>query len=137
MHVTDLIGAPFIDGGRGPEGYDCWGLVCEVFRREGIELRDYRECGLSCHDDVGFSRIFSEEIHRWTRHELPNVPVPSVVAIRFSNPSLVNHVGVYIGERVGEYRFLHTREKTGVCIERIDAPYWRHRIEGFYVPGGE
>jgi cell wall-associated NlpC family hydrolase len=130
MRVTDLIGAPFIDGGRGPEGYDCWGLVCEVFRREGIILRDYREFSLSCHDSEGFSGIFSDEAGRWTRREPPDIPIPAVVTIRFNHPVFVNHVGVYVGDG----KFLHTRDKTGACIERIDAPHWRNRIEGFYTP---
>jgi cell wall-associated NlpC family hydrolase len=131
MRVTDLIGVPFADGGRGPDGYDCWGLVCEVFRRGGIELQDYRECNLSCYDSNGFFDIFRKEMSRWVRHEVADIPVPAVVAIRFNHPVFVNHVGVYVGDE----KFLHTREKTGVCVERIDTPYWRHRIEGFYTPG--
>jgi cell wall-associated NlpC family hydrolase len=127
MLVTDLVGVPFIDGGRGPEGYDCWGLVCEVFKREGITLKDYNLC---CHDSEGFYSFFKEELPQWTRHEHPNIPSPSVVAIRFNHPVFVNHVGAYIGDG----KFLHTREKIGVCIEKIDAPYWKHRIEGFYTP---
>jgi cell wall-associated NlpC family hydrolase len=129
MRAADLVGAPFEDRGRGPGGYDCWGLVCEAYRREGISLPDYTLC---CHDAEGFHGFFEEELPRWTRHEPPDIPVPAVVTIRLNSP-LVRHVGVYIGGG----RFLHTREKTGAVIERIDAPQWRHRIEGFYTPGGE
>ena len=33
MKYDDLIGAPFIDGGRDKEtGLDCWGLAREMFR---------------------------------------------------------------------------------------------------------
>lgn len=124
--VTDLIGKPFADGGRGPDAFDCWGLCLEVFRREGIILRDYRLC---CHDSEGFARNFHDALPAWVRHIEP--PVPSVVAIRF-NTAAVNHVGVYVGDG----KFLHTREKTGVVLERVDAPYWRRRIEGFYTPNG-
>ncbi|MDR1977214.1 MAG: C40 family peptidase [Synergistaceae bacterium] len=130
--LTGLIGKPFIDGGRGPDGYDCWGLVCEVFRRGGIELRDYRDFNLSCYDSEGFCGLFEKESLRWTRHEPPDIPVPAVVTIRFNHPIFVNHVGVYVGGG----KFLHTREKTGVCIERLDSPCWRHKIEGFYTPEG-
>jgi cell wall-associated NlpC family hydrolase len=125
MRATDLIGVPFVDGGRGPDGYDCWGLVCEVFRREGIELRDYK---LSCYDSTGAFLLFQEALSSWTRYDPPEVP--AVVAIKLNFPA-VNHVGVYIGNG----KFLHTRDKTGVVIERLDAPQWRHRVEGFYVPG--
>ena len=127
MHVTDLIGKPFVDGGRGPEAYDCWGLCVEVFRRQGVELRDYKLC---CHDSAGFDGLFQEALSQWERREEPNIPAPSVVAIRFNHPVFINHVGVYIGNG----RFLHTREKTGVVVERIDSPCWRDRVEGFYTP---
>ena len=124
--AIDLIGVPFADGGRGPDSFDCWGLCLEVFRREGITLRDYRLC---CHDSEGFRGNFEIERPAWRRHEWPDIPSPAVVALRF-NTTAVNHVGVYIGDN----KFLHTREKTGVVIERVDSPYWKRRIEGFYTP---
>jgi cell wall-associated NlpC family hydrolase len=31
--LDDLIGRPYRYGARGPEAYDCWGLVLEVRRR--------------------------------------------------------------------------------------------------------
>lgn len=124
MRVSDLIGAPFVDGGRGPEGYDCWGLVCEVFRRYGVELPDYKLC---CYDSERFFGLFCGELPRWKRCEPPEIP--SIMAIKLNFP-VVNHVGVYVGDG----KFLHAREKTGVVIERVDTPQWRHRVEGFYVP---
>jgi cell wall-associated NlpC family hydrolase len=128
MLATDLLGVPFVDGRRGPDGYDCWGLVREVFRRYGVELPDYKLC---CRDSEGFNGLYAAELSRWTRREAPDIPIPAVVAIRFNHPVFVNHVGVYIGDS----KFLHTREKTGVVIERTDAPYWRRIIEGFYTKG--
>lgn len=125
MHrVTDLIGAPFRDGGRGPDAYDCWGLVREVYKRYGVELPDYQGC---CYDFVRFYEGFLEERPRWVRHEPPDIHIPAVAAIRFNAP-VVNHVGVYVCDG----KFLHTREKTGVVLEDIRSPAWRHRLEGFY-----
>jgi cell wall-associated NlpC family hydrolase len=124
MRVTDLIGVPFIDGGRGPEGYDCWGLCLEVFRRCGVALPDYKLC---CYDSPGFFSLFQGALSQWTRCDPP--AVPAVVALKLNFPA-VNHAGVYVGEG----KFLHTRDKTGVVIECLNAPQWRHRIEGFYVP---
>jgi len=126
IDLQDLIGKPFTDGGRGPDTYDCWGLVAEVFRRYGTELQDYKLC---CHDYKGFYKLFIADITTRKRWEYSNIPIPAVVAIRFNKP-FVNHVGVYIGE----FKFLHTREKTGVVIERIDSVLWKSKIEGFYTP---
>lgn len=126
LKIYDLIGVPFVNGGRTvEEGFDCWGLCLEVFCRMGKELTDYR---VSCYDFEAAFASFDSERAAWIRHEWPDVPTPSVVAIRFNTPN-VNHVGVYVGDG----KFLHTREKTGVCIERADSPAWRHRIEGFYT----
>ncbi|WP_188397650.1 C40 family peptidase [Sporomusa sp. GT1] len=124
-HVEDLIGLPFIDGGRNPTvGLDCWGLSTEVFRRYGITLPDYK---ISCEDA---SRIHSEvnEQRPWWRRCEGDIPVPALVVIRFT--VYCDHTGVYIGQG----RFIHTRKRIGVNIDRIDNPAWANRIEGFYVP---
>ena len=41
--VNDLIGRPWRLGGRGPDAYDCWGLVREVLQRmrPGLPLPDW------------------------------------------------------------------------------------------------
>lgn len=123
---VDLIGKKFVDGGRGPGAYDCWGLVCEVFRRYGMELPDYR---ISCLESSRIGAKIDEERPAWVQYPKANPPVPSVVAIRFNSP-VANHLGVYVGGG----RFLHTAQKMGVNVDRIDHPYWRQRIEGFYLP---
>ncbi len=123
--LEDLIGLPFIDGGRNPTvGLDCWGLSTEVFRRYGITLPDYK---ISCEDA---SRIHSEvnEQRPWWRRCEGDIPIPALVVIRFT--VYCDHTGVYIGQG----RFIHTRKRIGVNIDRIDNPAWANRIEGFYVP---
>lgn len=40
--VGDLVGLPYMDGGRGPDCYDCYGLAMEVYRRDGKTLPDLR-----------------------------------------------------------------------------------------------
>jgi cell wall-associated NlpC family hydrolase len=41
--VNDLIGKGWLIGGRGPDRYDCWGLVREVLQRmrPGLPLPDW------------------------------------------------------------------------------------------------
>ena len=130
LEFSDLIGIPFVDGGRDPKsGLDCWGLVLEVFRRANKALPDYR---IGCHDidAIGTAVAGEQMLGRWRHWNAHDAPSPSVVAIRFNSPLIINHTGVYIGGR----KFLHTREATGVCVESIDSAAWRHRIEGFYTP---
>lgn len=123
----DLLGKPFVDGGRGPEAFDCYGLATEVFGRYGIKLPDYR---ISCENASKINSTIDREKSKWIRCEKPEVP--SLVVLRF-NSRFYNHVGVYIGNG----RFIHTAKKTGVRIDRIDDIYWKNRIEGFYVPKGD
>lgn len=126
--ITDLIGIPFIDGGRTTKGLDCWGLVLEVYKRYGIELKDYKICCEAA------SRIGNEiDLNRpyWKRVD-GEPPVPALVVIRFGS-EFCNHTGVYIGNQ----QFIHARNQTGVAIDRIDSINWRNRIEGFYVPRGD
>lgn len=32
---------PYQMAGRGPDAYDCWGLLLEIFRRRAILIRDF------------------------------------------------------------------------------------------------
>ena len=123
--VLDLVGKPFQDGGRGPDAYDCVGLVKEVYKRYGLDFPDYVGC---CYDIEKFDSEFKAALPFWVRHDEPDIPVPAIVAIRFNAP-VVNHVGVYLGDG----KFIHTREKTGVVIELMRSLAWRHRIEGIYT----
>ena len=125
IRLDDLIGLPFIDGGRDPAvGFDCWGLSTEVFRRYGIELPDYK---ISCEDASRISSQIDEQKPFWHRCE-GEISVPALVVIRFA--VYCDHTGVYIGQG----RFIHTRQEVGVNIDRIDHPAWAKRIEGFYMP---
>jgi cell wall-associated NlpC family hydrolase len=125
--TDDLLGKPFENGGRGPERYDCWGLVCEVFRRYGMELPDYR---VSCLDAGLIDATYREERQNWITVERETA-VPALVVMRFNQIVFCNHTGVYIGSG----RFIHAREKTGVCVENMDHPYWSRAIQGLYIPG--
>ena len=42
MNVNDFIGLPYREGARGPDAYDCYGLVAAVLRAaHGVELPDW------------------------------------------------------------------------------------------------
>lgn len=124
---SDLIGIPFKDGGRDASGYDCWGLAVEVFRRFGVELPDYK---ISCEDASRINGQIEDARPLWEKLAGPSVPC--LVVMRFANPIYCNHTGVYIGDG----KFIHTRERIGVNIDRIDSPAWRRIIEGYYIPKG-
>jgi len=130
VDLRDLIGAKFVDGGRGPEEYDCWGLTREIFHRFGVELPDYNigafECarvGEEIGKHVAAARNGGDK--EWV--ELKEPEVPCLVVIR-NHPKFVNHCGVYVGEG----KFIHTLEKTNAIISEVNSPLWRRKIVGFF-----
>ncbi len=127
LKYTDLIGVPFADGGRSLKtGFDCYGLVMEVFKRCEKEIPEYFAPAFD--DGLVNTQVKAALCSGWQEIERANLTVPSVVLFRFNSP-LPNHVGVYIGNGC----FLHCRNPIGVNIDRIDSPAWRHRVEAFYI----
>jgi cell wall-associated NlpC family hydrolase len=125
-----LLGKPFIDGGRGPDAFDCWGCACEVWRRmTGDELPDYK---VGAFESEKINGIYQKESERYIPVE-GEPPVPSIIVFRFNTVDWVNHIGIYLGRS----RFIHCRRKAGVVIERLDSQLWVKHIAGFYLPGSD
>lgn len=123
----DLIGVPFVDGGRDAKsGLDCWGLVKEAFRRQGCEVPDYHISATEAADIAGEMKQQEDE---WTRLDKPRVGC--LVLLRLTPGLWANHVGICIDNG----RFLHAYLPTGVCIDRLRR--WQSRIVGYYTPRGE
>jgi len=124
MQIVDLIGKPFVDGGRGPDNFDCWGLAAEVYKRFGKDLPDYKIC---CEDASRINAEMETQRPRWKQIDDPIIPC--LVVMR-AGSNFANHVGVYIGEG----KIIHTLSGISASIIRVDDPNWRKRIEGYYVP---
>lgn len=118
VDYADLIGKPFEWGARGPNSFDCYGLVTEVLRRAGQEIPDY------LHPRVQEEIAAMVETH--SSHWVPCVEGPgAVVSIRIGR--LVSHVGIVLPYG----RLLHCWERSGgVVVERMDE--WKRRIVGYY-----
>lgn len=132
LNYSDLIGAPFEQDGRGIDGkYDCYGLTKEVFKRYGYSIGEYWCC---VEDKEKINAIFRGAISnpKWREVDYKHgeaIPVPALIALRFNSaPGVVNHTGVYIGEG----RFIHIRERIGVCVDKLSSPAWKRQIVGIY-----
>lgn len=122
--LADLIGVEFEYGGRGPEAYDCWGLVMECSRRwSGLELPDYRSSSSPDRNAV----VMAQEAERlWRRLDRP---VPgSVIIMR------VKGFGAHVGFVHTKTRFLHALENFGVLEGRL-AQYHRQIIGAYEYVG--
>ncbi len=137
IKYADLIGVPFLNHGRDPEkGLDCYGLVTEIYKRQGIKIPEY---DAEWNDAEKINGYIEDATASSVWEEIPpekiEENIPCVLAIRLAAPpGMVNHTGVYIGGR----KFIHTRERAGgVCIDCIDGPAWRRIIVGFYKYVGD
>lgn len=123
--VSDLIGKPFLNGGRGPAEYDCWGLTVAAMQRYGWSLPEYH---ISAFDFDLIDAVISRQRSAWI--ELDQPQAGCVVVMRFGVQNLVNHIGTAIGDGL----ILHTRAKTGSVIERLNSPVFKAILRGFFLP---
>lgn len=116
----DLLGKEFEYGGRGPDSYDCLGLIYIMMERLNIILpskvsiidRHLRSTALEDSRSM-FNRIQKME--------------PGCI-VAFNVAGLVAHVAVALDHN----RFIHCQNKKRVCIEKVNDLKWSKRVEGFY-----
>lgn len=126
MIYDDLIGIPFVDGGRTKDGLDCWGLAMILLRRQGYLVEDYP---IGATDVEKIAAALKDESKRGEYRKLDGPEPGCIVLLRLSMDVWANHVGIYLG---GE-KFIHAYVKTGVVIDRLR--HWQSRIVGYYLPG--
>lgn len=108
MNLDDYIGLPYREGARGPDAFDCYGIVAAFYRAvRGIELPDF-------YADAPGAGSASRAISAALRGEVDGgnaVPVTEPadydIAIVGSNRNL-HHVGVYVDGGI-----LHATRKMG------------------------
>lgn len=131
IHINDLIGVPFRDGGRNiSTGLDCWGLVMEVYARLGIKVPDYGKTIPSAYSslEIGKKAKDAGATGEWEKVDCPAFGDLVAMHTDMSVPGIVNHFGVYINDG----RFLHTVKNRNVHIAKTSAIEWGHRIVGYY-----
>nr|DAJ60573.1 MAG TPA: NlpC/P60 family [Caudoviricetes sp.] len=125
FNYDDLIGIPFVDGGRDITGLDCWGLALELFKRQGYIIHDY---SISSEEAHVISDTMQYDLNEmWQKIEEPKIGC--LVIIRLAENEWANHCGVYIGDGHFIHAYCH---ETGVVIDRVRK--WKSRILGFYIP---
>ena len=119
----DLLFLPFVKGGRGPEGYDCLGLLLEIHRRMGKIITDdvaYIE------DPVQRRAIMDRKLFSWR-----SCAVKPGAGLLFRSAGCPDHVGVAIDSD----QFIHASESAGqVCLSYLSRHPWKNLFHGAFEP---
>ena len=125
---ADLIGKPFAWRGRGPAGFDCFGLVLEMFKRTGRELPNWD----TPPEIAAVASAVALEFAAGNWHPVERKPG---VMVRFGLPLKVAGSKViattHCGFMVTPTDVIHAWEQTGgVTTERLSD--WTRRVAGYY-----
>lgn len=122
---NDYIGKPFAEKGRGPAEFDCWGLVCQVFKDvRGIALPSYLDKYETTNDRDALGVVIGKESkEKW--HEVEKPQALDVIILRMRGVPM--HVGVVTKPGF----MIHCARGIGVVHEKYDSIKWRSNVMGF------
>lgn len=122
LDLLNLLGKQFEYGGRGPDTFDCYGLIIEIYRRRGIILKDYT----SPDDRDIIDSLVEEGKEDFIKIEKPE---PFCAVLFHIKGPFITHIGIVLPDC---RRFIHCARKKQVVIEKLDHPFWKNRISGYY-----
>ena len=137
MHwAEDLIGRPWVAGGRGPDAFDCWGLVRWCWRTHfGIEVPEIPVDAANVRAVLSSFRDHPER-QRWRRVERAGEQPREGDAVLMRQSRHPVHVGIWLAVDGGGV--LHAARDIGVVFQNArDLATHGWRIEGFYRFTGE
>ena len=118
---NDLFTARYELLARGPDAYDCYGLVLEVSKRLGIDLPE-NILYTHANDAQESFEAQRDNFILLTRPELY-----CLVAIEYI-PGYITHVGIMITRE----KFLHMTRAHGVLLTSLNDLRWKTKLRGFY-----
>jgi len=125
VNIDDMIGKPFVWGGRGPDSYDCGGVVNEVLNRIGIIYPDEVTPSIEA---SAYDKLKQHKNNYWKRQSIEGLPDAKMGVLMQNGETW--HVGIVL-DMFGN--FIHIREKSHVCINNTTSSPWKHFILGYYI----
>jgi cell wall-associated NlpC family hydrolase len=117
---AELIGIPFAYGGRGPDVFDCYGLVRYIVERDTGRTPPTLQ---SAEDPNVLHAMMTGQALFWKQLDGPR---PGAVAL-----IRIGRTVCHCAALISYTHLIHAWDRTGgVTIERLDQ--WKHRIVGFY-----
>jgi cell wall-associated NlpC family hydrolase len=107
-YAITLLGKPYRSGGKGPNAFDCSGLVYHVYQRFDATVPLSTE---------GLARI-GREVSR------EDMAAGDLAVFRLKG-------GLHVGIMINALEFIHASSSRGVAIDSIDFPYWKRSFSHF------
>jgi cell wall-associated NlpC family hydrolase len=102
---VSLIGKPYLAGGKGPEKFDCSGLIYFVFKSFNIDL------------PLSTEKLLKSGIEVRRENVLPG----DIVFFKIQKDL---HAGIIINKN----EFIHASKSRGVTVDNINSPYWEKHL---------
>jgi cell wall-associated NlpC family hydrolase len=122
--IHKYLGIPYQHHGRSLSGLDCYGLILEIFKDQGVELWDIHNEYDQEWSWKGKDLFIENYAREWER--VTDFCFMDVVCFK-NGKNVVNHAGVYL--RMG--KFIHA-VKAGVVVSRLTDRQWQERYVGCY-----
>ncbi len=106
--AIEMHGKPYRSGAKGPDAFDCSGLIYYVFKRWGVILPKNTE-GLM---KVGYN------VNR------NNIRPGDIIIFKVKKEL---HSGIVLNRN----EFIHASSSRGVDIDNIESPYWKRFVIGY------
>jgi len=128
--INGYMSAVYEDGGRGPNAFDCWGLVRDVLHKY-FDVPELLSYGCVCPDDKRSMNAGYKVVKTGFK---ACCAVPGAVACGYRSGCLV-HVGVVV-ETASGLRVLHASRASGVSLVSLREFERLFLKVGFYCYGG-
>jgi hypothetical protein len=126
--IIDYIGKPWEANAKGPEAFDCWGLLVDVYKKQlNLDLPEYPKIDRDSLASLqgGIATILNSD---WTAIARP---VEYCAVCLSVNTKYAHHVGVFL--EVDGGRVLHCTKQGGVLCEPLDSVKSRYNLVNFYA----
>ncbi len=112
--ALNQVGKPYALGGKGPNSFDCSGLVYYCYKRAGYNIpsttKKLKKTGKKVSGKLKFKKLKKGDILFFKIGKL------------FGRP---NHVGIYIGNR----EMVHASPTKGVVKVYLDTEFWKKHFK--------
>jgi cell wall-associated NlpC family hydrolase len=119
------VGVPFVDRGRTPSGWDCWGLIVNAYQEcYGIVVPGYEN--ISALDSREAGQMIDQQKKLWVEIPIGKEHPGDVIVLRHGTWPC--HVGLIVKPGF----MLHVDLRIDTCVEAYNTAIWKTQVIGIY-----